>query len=55
MLRGVREDVDARVLKAVGEWRFEPPRMKGETDANGTRAVSSPPVPVFMTITVRVR
>lgn len=55
MLRGVRGDVDRRALEAVNAWRFEPPRLLADTDLTwGGRLEAGTPVPIFMTVTVRL-
>ena len=47
LLRGVREDIDARTVAAIRQWRYEPARLRH----------SSPPgmaVPLVMTVTVPI-
>jgi hypothetical protein len=46
LLRGVREDVDLRVMAAIRQWRFEPVRL---------RHLTAPGVVVPVVITVGVR
>ena len=45
LLRGVREDVDGRVIAAIRQWRFEPARLRHSTPPRL-------PVPVVMTVTL---
>jgi TonB family protein len=52
--RGVRDDVDARVLAAVQQWRFDPPRLKRNLELEGSRTDAGTAVPIFMTVTVPV-
>jgi outer membrane biosynthesis protein TonB len=47
LLRGVREDVDARAMAAIGQWRFEPARLRHSTPPGL-------PVPVVLTVTLRI-
>lgn len=56
MLRGIREDVDRKALEAVKTWRFEPPRLLADTDLRGSggRLEAGTPVPIFMTVTMRL-
>ena len=47
LLRGVREDVDARAMAAIRQWRFEPTRLRHST----------PPrlaVPIVMTVALPI-
>jgi hypothetical protein len=47
LLRGVREDIDARAVVAIGHWRYEPARLRH----------SSPPgviVPVVITVSLPI-
>jgi TonB family protein len=49
LLRGVREDIDARALAAVRQWRFAPVRAERARNlAPGTM------VPIIFTVTVRI-
>jgi len=54
MLRGVRADVDRRVLDAVRAWRFEPPRLVEAAEVRGGHLAAGTAVPIFMTVTVRL-
>ena len=54
VLRGVRDDIDRRVLAAVRRWRFEPARLKHDATVRGERLKQGTIVPIFMTVTVRV-
>jgi TonB family protein len=54
LLRGVRPDVDRRALDAVKRWRFEPARLRSDVVAGGRRFDAGEPVPLFMTVTVRI-
>jgi len=55
MLRGVREDVDRKALEAVNAWRFEPPRLRADTNlTDGERLEAGTAVPIFMTVTMRL-
>jgi len=54
MLRGIRTDVDARVLAAVRAWQFDPPRLKFEATVAGKRLPIGTAVPIFMTVSVKV-
>ncbi len=47
LLRGVREDVDGRVIAAIRQWRFEPAALRHSTPPRL-------PVPVVMTVTLRI-
>jgi hypothetical protein len=47
LLRGVREDVDFRVLAAIRQWRFEPVRLR-HSPPPGL------PVPLVTTVTLRI-
>lgn len=47
LLRGVREDIDARAVAAIRQWRYEPARLRHSTP---TGAV----VPLVMTVTVPI-
>jgi TonB family protein len=55
LLRGVRADVDRKALEAVGEWRFEPPRLLSDTTIATPPLKAGTAVPIFMTVTVPVR
>lgn len=55
MLRGIREDLDARALEAVKSWRFEPPRLLADTALlSGGKLEAGTAVPVFMTVIVQL-
>ena len=45
--RGVREDVDGRVMAAIRQWRFEPVRLRRSTPPGV-------PVSVVTTVTLRI-
>lgn len=45
--RGVREDVDFRVMAAVRQWRFAPVRLRHAEPSSGA-------VPLVMTVTVQI-
>ena len=47
LLRGVREDVDFRVMAAIRHWRFEPVRLRHSTPPGV-------PVPLVTTVTLRI-
>ena len=47
LLRGVREDVDSRVMAAIRQWRFEPVRLRHSTPPGVV-------VPAVITVGVRV-
>ena len=44
---GVREDVDARAMAAIRQWRFEPARL-GHSTPPGL------PIPAVMTVTLQI-
>jgi hypothetical protein len=53
MLRGVRPDVDLRVLEAVKRWRFDPPRLNEPTPiTNETVLPAGTAVSTIITVTV---
>jgi homoserine/homoserine lactone efflux protein len=52
--RGVRPDVDPRVLDAVRAWQFEPPRLSAPAGTGDQRLEAGTAVPVIMTVTVKV-
>jgi hypothetical protein len=55
LLRGVRPDVDARALAAARAWQFEPARLKVDVVTHdGKRLRAGTPVPIFMTLSVKV-
>jgi TonB family protein len=54
VLRGIRADVDTRVLAAVRQWQFDPPRLKFEATVAGTRLPVGTAGPIFMTVSVKV-
>jgi TonB family protein len=54
LLRGIRTDVDTRVLAAVRAWQFNPPRLKFEATVAGKRLPVGTTVPIFMTVSVKV-
>lgn len=55
IIRGVRPDVDARVLTAVRRWRFAPPRLSTPAiRENGRILPAGTPVPVVATLSVDV-
>ena len=47
LLRGVREDVDARAMAAIRQWLFEPARLRHSTPPGL-------PIPAVLTVTLRV-
>lgn len=55
VLRGVRSDVDQRVLQAVQKWVFEPARLRASFDSSAGRFEAGTAVPIFMTVAVPVR
>lgn len=55
MLRGIGTDVDRRVLEALRAWRFDPPRLTSALDSQGGHWAAGAAVPIFMTVTVRVK
>lgn len=55
LLRGVRADVDQRVLEAVRAWRFNPPRLLFDANMRGgDRLTAGTAIPIIMTVTVVV-
>jgi len=55
MLRGSSSpDADRRVLDAVRQWRFEPPRLIRAVDSRDGHWDAGAAVPIFMTVTVRL-
>jgi len=54
LLRGIRTDVDTRVLAAVRAWQFDPPRLKFEATVGNERLPAGTTVPIFMTVFVKV-
>jgi len=54
MLRGIRADVDERILAAVRAWQFAVPRLKFGGVVNGKPMAGGTPVPIFMTVHVRI-
>ena len=54
MLRGIRTDVDERILAAVRAWQFAVPRLKFGAVVNGKPMAVGTPVPVIMTVHVTI-
>ena len=53
MLRGsLSPEADRRVLDAVRQWRFEPPRLVNAVDSRDGHWEAGAAVPIFMTVTV---
>ncbi len=51
VLRGLRDDIDARVVEAVRQWRYEPARLRKATGQMGDAAwPAGTAVPAYFTI-----
>ena len=54
ILRGIRADVDRRVLAAVRRWRFSPGRLRIAGVIGGKHLAAGAAVPVAQVVTVTV-
>jgi hypothetical protein len=50
VLRGVRDDIDVRVVAAIRQWRFQPARLRHSTPKAEAGTLVSP----VLTVTVRI-
>jgi hypothetical protein len=50
VLRGVRDDIDVRVIAAIRQWRFQPARLRHSTPKAEAGTLVSP----VLTVTVRI-